>query len=151
MLPLRSRHTHSVFRSVDLAEESGREPQDPKPGICRVSVLASREVGDRLDSWKEIASHLKRTVRTVQRWEKREGLPVHRHTHLKGSTVYALKTEIDVWLTGRGQTRSEAQPMQKDLTYAANGLNPPLYVTRQMFAAFRLWLAHGRARLISKL
>jgi len=95
----------------------------------------------RLDSWKQIAVYLNREVRSVQRWEKREGLPVHRHTHLKGSTVYAFKTEIDIWLTGRGQTKSEPHPMQKHLKYTANGLNPPLYVTRQMFVAFRLWLA----------
>jgi hypothetical protein len=35
----------------------------------------------RLESWKEIASYLRRTVRTVQRWEAAEGLPVHRHVH----------------------------------------------------------------------
>ena len=33
---------------------------------------------DRLDSWKEIAAFLGRTVRTVQRWEKTQGLPLHR-------------------------------------------------------------------------
>ena len=30
---------------------------------------------DRLDSWKEIAAYLNRDVTTVQRWEKREGMP----------------------------------------------------------------------------
>ncbi len=34
-----------------------------------------------LDSWKEIAAYLDREVRTVQRWEKKEGLPVHRQIH----------------------------------------------------------------------
>src|SRR5262249_5379734 len=29
----------------------------------------------RLDSWKKIAVYLKRDVTTVQRWEKREGMP----------------------------------------------------------------------------
>jgi tetratricopeptide (TPR) repeat protein/TolB-like protein len=52
---------------------------------------------DRLDSWKEIAVYLKREVRTVQRWEKTEHLPVHRHQHEKLSTVYSFKSEIDVW------------------------------------------------------
>ena len=33
---------------------------------------------DRLDSWKEIANYLQRTVRTVQRWEQTRGLPVYR-------------------------------------------------------------------------
>ena len=52
---------------------------------------------DRLDSWKEIASFLRRDVRTVQRWEKTEGLPVHRHEHQKKSTVYAFTSELDDW------------------------------------------------------
>ena len=37
-----------------------------------------RAAGTRLDSWKEIAAYLKRHVTTVRRWEKHEGLPVHR-------------------------------------------------------------------------
>jgi hypothetical protein len=31
----------------------------------------------RLDSWKEIASFFDRDERTVKRWEKEKGLPVH--------------------------------------------------------------------------
>jgi hypothetical protein len=96
---------------------------------------------ERLDSWKQIAVYLNREVRTVQRWEKREDLPVHRHTHLKGSTVYAFKKEIDVWLTGRGQTQSEAHLVQKHSNYTANGVNPPPHVIRQMFGHSRLWFA----------
>jgi TolB-like protein/Tfp pilus assembly protein PilF len=53
--------------------------------------------GDRLDSWKEIAVYLKREVRTAQRWEKNEGLPVRRHQHDKLSTVFAYKSELDAW------------------------------------------------------
>src|SRR5713101_2265280 len=52
---------------------------------------------DRLDSWKEIASYLRREVRTVQLWEKREGLPVHRHFHKRLGSVYGLRSEIDNW------------------------------------------------------
>lgn len=52
---------------------------------------------DRLDSWKEIASYLRREVRTVQLWEKREGLPVHRHFHKSLGSVFALRSEIDRW------------------------------------------------------
>ncbi len=51
---------------------------------------------EKLDSWKEIAAYLKRDESTVRRWEK-EGLPVHRHTHKRKATVYAHKSEIDVW------------------------------------------------------
>ena len=56
---------------------------------------------DRLDSWKEIAVYLDRDVRTVVRWEEREGLPVHRHRHGRRATVFAFKSEIDSWLKSR--------------------------------------------------
>ena len=55
----------------------------------------------RLDSWKKIASYLKRDVSTVQRWERREAMPVHRHVHDKLGSVYAYRAEIDQWWTGR--------------------------------------------------
>jgi TolB-like protein/Flp pilus assembly protein TadD len=55
----------------------------------------------RLDSWKEIAAYLNRDVTTVQRWEKKEGMPVHRHLHDKRGSVYALPEEIDAWQRGR--------------------------------------------------
>jgi TolB-like protein len=53
--------------------------------------------GDRLDSWKEIAAYLNRSVRTVKRWEHEEGLPVHRHIHHTQGSVYAHKSEVDAW------------------------------------------------------
>jgi hypothetical protein len=52
---------------------------------------------NRLDSWKEIAAYLRRSVRCVQRWERAEGLPVLRHQHAKGATVYAYRHEVDQW------------------------------------------------------
>src|SRR5260370_31348589 len=55
----------------------------------------------KLVSWKEIAAHLGREVRTVQRWEKTDGLPVKRHEHLKKSTVYAYPSELDDWVRKR--------------------------------------------------
>src|SRR6058998_2135405 len=56
---------------------------------------------DRLDSWKEIAAYLKRDVTTVQRWEKREGMPVRRHVHAKLGSVYAFRSELDAWARTR--------------------------------------------------
>ena len=50
-----------------------------------------------LESWKEIAVYLNRHVTTVRRWEKHEGLPVHRHVHEKLGSVYAFRQEIDDW------------------------------------------------------
>ena len=56
---------------------------------------------DRLDSWKEIAAYLKRDVTTVQRWEKREDMPVHRHLHDRIGSVYASRAELDAWMRSR--------------------------------------------------
>src|SRR5579872_5101053 len=55
----------------------------------------------RLESWKEIEAYLKRDVRTLRRWEKEEGLPIHRHSHKIRSSVYAFPSEIDAWRTSR--------------------------------------------------
>ena len=72
---------------------------------------------DRLDSWKKIASYLKRDVSTVQRWERREGMPVHRHLHDKLGSVFAYRSELDAWWASRragleAQTTAAAQPIQ---------------------------------------
>src|SRR3972149_903510 len=56
---------------------------------------------ERLDSWKEIASYFKRDVTTVQRWEKREGMPVHRHLHNRLPSVYAYRSELEAWWNNR--------------------------------------------------
>ena len=56
---------------------------------------------DRLDSWKEIAGYLNRDVTTVQRWEKREKMPVHRHQHDRMGSVYASRAELDAWVHSR--------------------------------------------------
>src|SRR5215208_4414573 len=55
----------------------------------------------RLDSWKEIASYLGRGIRTVQRWEREEGLPVHRLDHAKRGSVYASRRELTAWWESR--------------------------------------------------
>lgn len=69
-----------------------------------MTALAT-SAGDRLDSWKEIAAHLNRGVRTVRRWEREEGLPVHRQVHRVLGSVYAFKSEIDAWRQN-GQRRA---------------------------------------------
>jgi TolB-like protein/Tfp pilus assembly protein PilF len=65
--------------------------------VHRVSTSPS----ERLGSWKDIARYLQRDVSTVQRWEKRERMPVHRHLHDKSGSVYAFPAELDAWLEGR--------------------------------------------------
>jgi hypothetical protein len=54
-----------------------------------------------LESWKQIAAYLKRSERTVRRWESGEGLPVHRHGHQSQDTVFAHVDEIDRWMKRR--------------------------------------------------
>jgi hypothetical protein len=54
----------------------------------------------RLSSWKEIAAYLGREVRTVMRWEKERGLPVHRGSNGKGGVVFADMDELDAWTRG---------------------------------------------------
>jgi Tol biopolymer transport system component len=72
----------------------------------------ARTSNDRLHSWKEIAAYLKRDVTTVRRWEKREGLPVHRHLHDRRDSVYAFPAELDGWLEGRRNTAPVAAEPQ---------------------------------------
>ena len=82
---------------------------------------------DRLDSWKEIAAYLSRDVTTVQRWEKREGMPVHRHLHDKMGSVSASRSELDVWTRGRNRAvqESPAPVISPDLPAPLPDATPP--------------------------
>jgi hypothetical protein len=60
----------------------------------------------RLNGWKDIASHLERGVRTVQRWEKDYGLPVRRLGPGRGEGVFAFVQEIDEWQSSAQAARA---------------------------------------------
>jgi TolB-like protein len=75
----------------------------PEPRRAMSASTPSSGPGDRLDSWKEIASFLKRGARTVQRWEREEDLPVHRLRHGKLGSVYAYQAELEAWWSRRGR------------------------------------------------
>lgn len=67
----------------------------------------------RLDSWKEIAAFLGRDVRTVIRWEKERGLPVHRDTTGPGRpTVFADVEELERWLMGQSDGGPQAEDVE---------------------------------------
>ena len=89
---------------------------------------------DRLDSWKEIAAYLHRDVTTVQRWEKREGMPVHRHLHDKAGSVYAYSSELDAWQKNRKLQLEELTQEQKT--------EPPVetFGSRQRIFQSQSWL-----------
>ena len=75
--------------------------------------------GKRLDSWKAIAEYLNRDVSTVRRWEKQEGLPVHRHLHRKLGSVYAFALEIDDWWKNGHRGEANAGGVEAEATAGA--------------------------------
>jgi Tol biopolymer transport system component len=75
-----------------------------------------------LESWKEIATYLQRDVTTVIRWEKSEGLPVHRHHHLSRSSVYAYPSELEAWRSGRGPKPEIPPPWRRPVAAVALSL-----------------------------
>jgi Tol biopolymer transport system component len=92
---------------------------------------------DRLDSWKEIAAYLKRDVTTVQRWEKREGMPVHRHLHDRVGSVYASRAELDAWVRTRNLPSAQDNGNNfpsRDLLEPPPSLPVRLLLTRWAFA-----------------
>jgi phosphoserine phosphatase RsbU/P len=98
-----AQHPGHWLDAVDVGDAAPQDP--PAASISRdfkpCLTLALQEPGSRLDSWKQIASHFGREIRTVQRWEKSEGLPVHRHFHDKAGSVYAFPYEVDAWWKNR--------------------------------------------------
>ncbi len=68
----------------------------------------------RLESWKEIAGFFDRDEKTVRRWEKDLGLPVHRLPGVSKGRVYAFAQELSEWSakprTSRAEGASELGP-----------------------------------------
>ena len=84
-----------------------------------------------LDSWKEIAAYLNRDVTTVQRWEKREGMPIHRHVHDKRGSVYALTEELDAWIQSRSSRADQPEKKpEAEITPAAPTRYSPMAARR---------------------
>jgi Tol biopolymer transport system component len=107
----------------------------------------------RLDSWKDIAAYLNRSVRTVRRWEEQQMLPVHRVGHQKGGSVYAYTTELDAWWESRKlQDESTQLPDQEPprlLVESSGGAHnssvhasalPTAAASRSAQTHFYLWL-----------
>jgi WD40 repeat protein len=106
----------------------------------------------RLDSWKDIAAYLNRSVRTVRRWEEQQKLPVHRVGHQKGASVYAYKTELDAWwdshkLQDQSTQLSDNKSLRVFVERSVGGRNssvdatlPTPSATRPAHIRFYLWL-----------
>ena len=64
---------------------------DQTPGPARGTTH------DRLNGWKDIAAHFGKSVRTVQRWERELGMPVHRLHTAGGEIIFARRSELEQW------------------------------------------------------
>ena len=93
------------------------------PASCKARHAAESDVAPynaadcregRLDSWKKIASYLKRDVSTAQRWERREGMPVHCHLHDKLGSVFAFRSELGAWWESRGARLTQEAPAETE-------------------------------------
>ena len=118
-----------------------RHPEDRRPDDRRPDDR--RPEDRRLDSWKEIAAYLSRDVTTVQRWEKREGMPVHRQLHDRAGTIYAFQSELDAWVRARtirgGQGDADIANREPEGT-SLDTVPSPLPVTSASPTRWTIWL-----------
>lgn len=71
------------------------------PTSIHLKPLPTRDVHV-LRSWKDIAQYLGTCVKTVQRWEQDQSLPVRRiAAKKKGAAVFAMSDEVEEWLRTR--------------------------------------------------
>jgi TolB-like protein/tetratricopeptide (TPR) repeat protein len=116
---------------------------EPSPGTPSVKSSV-----DRLDSWKEIAAYLKRDVTTVQRWEKREGMPVHRQLHDRMGSVYAFGSELDSWVQGR---RLRLEEEEENKPRVESNAHEEIDVQLTGTSRTRLWLVASGVTLLALL
>jgi len=79
-----------------------------------------------LNTWKEIARHLRRGVRTVQRWEATLGMPVRRLGTTPRAPVLAFQHELDGWRTEHREfpaTTMRPRTQHPPLSEAGTSLN----------------------------
>ncbi len=84
----------------------------------------------RLDSWKAIGAFFGKDERTVKRWEKERGLPVHRLPGAARGSVFAYAEELEGWLAG---SQSSSSPKVLEIparTDPVAGGAPTLAVTK---------------------
>jgi TolB-like protein/tetratricopeptide (TPR) repeat protein len=102
------------FSHVTAVSGGGKERYMKDPSPVPFPGLSESPTEAPLDSWKEIATYVKRDVSTVQRWEKREGMPIHRHVHDKRGSVYAYGSELDAWLQSRKLCLEQEEEEEKE-------------------------------------
>ena len=67
---------------------------------------------------------MRREVRTVQLWEKKEGLPVHRHFHKRLGSVFAYRSEVDLWQHRVSRAHPDQETKAASLSSFSASKNP---------------------------
>ena len=112
--------TRGRVLEVDISRYILRSARQARPPLMADSTsgsgsgTAAPSNERRLESWGEIASYLRREIRTVQRWERNLGLPIHRLSVGKQSSVYAYPSELDKWYKER-ETKLEKEDPEVDV------------------------------------
>ena len=85
---------------------------------CMSSLSKMPPPNRRLGSWKEIAAFFECDERTLRRWEKERGLPVHRAPGSAGGKVFAYTEELSDWLETSRNSGGQSQRTE------TNGASP---------------------------
>jgi Tfp pilus assembly protein PilF len=103
--------------------DSNRDPQLPE----------RRRTDTRLNSWKSIGAFFERDERTVKRWERQRGLPIHRIPGAGRSSVYAYTSELIEWLKTTDALSepsiSDEEPDAEAVVAEVQAVSPPSSVT----------------------
>lgn len=97
--PIRD-HTGEVRQVGGVIVPIPRSAKRKETSICQ-EPMASERV---LRSWKEIAGYVGTCAKTVQRWEQSYKFPIRRIKASKGSVVFAMRGEVDTWLSNVSRT-----------------------------------------------
>jgi tetratricopeptide (TPR) repeat protein len=96
----------------------------------------------RLDTWKEIAAFFGRDERTVKRWEKERGLPVHRLPGGRRGTVYAFADELTAWLSAPNN-REEVEKPSPELSSVPEEESGTVEIPVLVVSRRRSWNSYG--------
>jgi hypothetical protein len=87
-----------------------------------------------LSSWKEIAAHLGKGVRTVQRWERELGLPIHRPVPGKKHIVIAYPDELDRWIRNEIEAEKRENSSPRHRTSLSRGVREQVQILHERTA-----------------
>jgi tetratricopeptide (TPR) repeat protein len=86
----------------------------PQPSSDHPANVQSGASAPRLVGWKDIATFLGKAERTVKRWGKDRGLPIHRVPGGSSASVYAYPAELNKWLAAANPSDLEAGGTGRD-------------------------------------